>query len=264
MLRWGLAKGLDKISWLNSYHKTEKEVLDAIKTLAVQKENTMVARVALNEMIQDRDEPNRSFGARIRDQAGVCKYLFQCTCRRDINYSTHTANQDMSLKGFFHFVERKEDGRRSANRLLESQSTENISQYRKNQRNHHKDLADNKSEPWNFCGKRDHGRNASSHIPKTNDPAYNTTCDYCDKKTPPCISMLKKDQGAQAAQATPMWWKQALLTAFAHLIRSRTIYTLVPLHLTTTSSRTWGSSGWGKPSLRSPGSICGTQGLPDT
>ena len=133
----------------------------------------------------------------------VCKYLLECTYGRDINYSTHIlrdtvirgladpeiqldllsdANQDMSLKEVFQFVEKKEAGRRSANRLLDSQSTISVSQYRKNQRNHHKDLADNKSEPCNCCRKRDHGRNASSNIRKTNFPAYNATCDYCDKK----------------------------------------------------------------------------------
>jgi len=38
-------------------YEAEAEVLAAIKTLVVREENTIVARVALNEMRQDCDEP---------------------------------------------------------------------------------------------------------------------------------------------------------------------------------------------------------------
>ena len=91
----------------------------------------MVAKVALNEIRQDRDEPIRSFGARIRGQAGVCKYLLECTCGRDINYSTHilrdiviwdladpeiqldllsNANQDMTLdRVATHFLKKNQE-----------------------------------------------------------------------------------------------------------------------------------------------------------
>ena len=53
---------------------TEEETLAAIKRLAVREENVMVARVALHHMKQDRDESVRAFAARLRGQAGVCKY----------------------------------------------------------------------------------------------------------------------------------------------------------------------------------------------
>ena len=55
--------------------KTEGEVLTAMRKLAVREENTMVARVTLHNMRQDRDEPVRAFGARLRGQAGVCKFM---------------------------------------------------------------------------------------------------------------------------------------------------------------------------------------------
>ena len=45
---------------------TEDQVLKAMKTLAIREENTMVARVTLHNMRQDRDEPVRAFGARLR------------------------------------------------------------------------------------------------------------------------------------------------------------------------------------------------------
>ena len=49
--------------------KTPKDLLAAIKKLAVW--CNMVARVTLQNMRQDRDEPIRNFRAR---QAGVCKF----------------------------------------------------------------------------------------------------------------------------------------------------------------------------------------------
>ncbi len=45
---------------------TEDEVFAAMRRLAVREENTMVARVALHNMRQDRDEPIRAYGARLR------------------------------------------------------------------------------------------------------------------------------------------------------------------------------------------------------
>ena len=59
--------------------KTEDEVLAAIKTLAVREENVMVARVTLHNMKQDRGEPIRAYGARLRGQANVCRFTQQCT-----------------------------------------------------------------------------------------------------------------------------------------------------------------------------------------
>ena len=57
---------------------TEKEILAAIKSLAVTAENTKVARVALSRMTQDRTEPIRAFVARLRGQAEVCRFLKKC------------------------------------------------------------------------------------------------------------------------------------------------------------------------------------------
>ena len=59
-------------------HKTAAEVMEAIKKLAVRGENTMVAQVQLHNMCQDWDETIRSFGARLRGQAGICKFLVTC------------------------------------------------------------------------------------------------------------------------------------------------------------------------------------------
>ena len=65
--------------------KSETDVLAAIRLLAVRDENTMVARVTLHNM---RQEPIRNFGARLRGQAGVCKFFMQCPgCSKDVNYT---------------------------------------------------------------------------------------------------------------------------------------------------------------------------------
>ena len=57
---------------------TEKELLAAIKSLAVTAENTKVARVTLSRMTQERTEPTRAFAARLRGQAEVCRFLKKC------------------------------------------------------------------------------------------------------------------------------------------------------------------------------------------
>ena len=47
-------------------NRTEEALLRNIKSLAVRQENVMVARVQLQNMCQDRDEPVRAFAARLR------------------------------------------------------------------------------------------------------------------------------------------------------------------------------------------------------
>ena len=128
--------------------KTEDEVFVAMKRLAVREENTMVARVALHNMRQDRDEPIRAFGARLRGQAGVCKFTQECTgCAASVNYTDAIlrdvlyrgiadseiqmdllgdANQEMSLEQTLRFVEAKEAGKRSASRLLLPQAADSM------------------------------------------------------------------------------------------------------------------------------------------
>ena len=51
--------------------KTEDDILGAMRALAVREENKTVARETLNAMRQDREEPIRAFGARLRGQASI-------------------------------------------------------------------------------------------------------------------------------------------------------------------------------------------------
>lgn len=184
--------------------KTEVEVLTAIRTLAVREENTMVARVSLHSMTQDRDETIRSFVARLRGQANVCKYFVQCTgCERDVNYTESILrdvvtrglydhdiqldllgdkNQDMTLEQIIQFVEAKEAGKRSASRLLDTQSAAAASSsYRRTKSQKDSYKHEDKSDVCGYCGKKGHGKFALPKTRKKECPAYGHSCKHCGR-----------------------------------------------------------------------------------
>ena len=137
---------LARIPWQNKCHrkrqsattpgmlatKTQDQVLEAIKKLAVREENAIVARVQLSDMKQDRDETIRNFGARLRGQASVCKFIRASpSCSTEVKYTDNILrdvliwgladneihvqldllgdkNQDISLEEVFQFVEAKD------------------------------------------------------------------------------------------------------------------------------------------------------------
>jgi hypothetical protein len=183
----------------------ETTVLANIKTLAVRQENVMVARVQLQQMMQDRDEPVRAYAARVRGHASICLFTAGCTqCNTEVDYSDimvrdsiirgledndirldilSEANQNMSLEEVLKLVEAKESGKRSASRLLGTGNTTitaaTSSSYRRSkqqQRGH----TQNRSVPdtlCGYCGKRGHGQNRHERVSKC--PAYNHTCAKC-------------------------------------------------------------------------------------
>ena len=98
----------------------------------------MVARLHLQQMRQDRDEPARTFSARLKGQASVCQYNINCECGCQLSYSDQMvrdtlvvgladddirldvfgqANQEMSLDETIRFIEAKESGKRSTGRM---------------------------------------------------------------------------------------------------------------------------------------------------
>ena len=94
-----LRKDLTRTAGGTLSNRTEDDVLAAMKLLAVREENTMVARVALYEMRQDNEEGIRSFGARIRGQANVCKFIIPCpSCNEDVCY-TNDILRDVLTRG---------------------------------------------------------------------------------------------------------------------------------------------------------------------
>ena len=60
-----LRKDLKKNASSSLTNKSMDEEMAAIKKLAVREENTMVARVQLHNMCQDRDETIHSFGTQL-------------------------------------------------------------------------------------------------------------------------------------------------------------------------------------------------------
>ena len=104
----------------------------------------MVARVQLHHMRHDHNETIRSFGARLCGQAGVRKFLIRCPgCNTDVNYTENILcdvltrrgladseiqldllgykNQDMTQEEVCQFIEAKEAGKRSVERLKNRQ-----------------------------------------------------------------------------------------------------------------------------------------------
>ena len=108
----------------------------------MRKESLIVARVKLQHIRQDRDEPVRAFTARLRGQAGVFSCSIKCpsdTCRSSVDYSDimirdalvrglndeeilldimGESRQELSLEDTLSYVEAKESGKRSASRLV--------------------------------------------------------------------------------------------------------------------------------------------------
>ncbi len=172
----------------------EDAVFGAMRRLAVSEENTMVARVTLHNMRQDRAEPIRAYGDRLRGQASVCKYTKQCTgCDTNVDYTEAILrdvlcrglddteiqmdllgdeNQDMTWEQVLKFVEAKEAGKRSASRLLLPQATDAVagSSYKKQKRPSTRGPSKDQ-DTCTYCGTKGHGRNPPTRLRRTECPA---------------------------------------------------------------------------------------------
>ena len=208
--------------------KPENEVMKAMRKLAVREENTMVARFTLHQMAQDADEPVRNFGARIKGQANVCSYSTECpSCAHNIDYTDEILrdvlvrgladteiqlqllgdkNQDMTLEEMFKFVESKESGKRSVDKLTQALGANAMrnSSYSKGKSDRLKNpvIQDpperrrhNADDVCSYCGKKGHGKKATLATRKTACPAYATKCTKCGKNnhyTSLCLSSVPK------------------------------------------------------------------------
>ena len=63
------------------------DVMKAMKALAVVPVALGVARAELLAMCQLRDEPFRSFAARVRGKAETCSYTVKCSCKLDVDFT---------------------------------------------------------------------------------------------------------------------------------------------------------------------------------
>ena len=189
---------------------SETTLLEHIKCLAVRKENILVARVELHHMQQDRDEPIRTFTARLRGQAGTCQFQIKCKCTPSTNVDygdtmvrdalvhgladeeirldlLSQADETISLEDTVKFIEAKESGKRSAGRLAADGGTSTTiaassSAYRRNQRATLRGQKQDTSHegPCTHCGKTGHGGRREERIKQC--PAYGHKCTKCDKR----------------------------------------------------------------------------------
>ena len=150
-----LRKDLTRAAGGSLTTKSEEEVLQRIMSLAVRQENVMVARVELHDMKQDQDEAIRSFAARVKGHANICKFVTDCpSCNTPVNFTNEILkdvivkgildcdiqldllsdhNQNMSLEEILRYVEAKESGKRSATKIFQNvqAATTNRSKYQK-------------------------------------------------------------------------------------------------------------------------------------
>ena len=204
--------------------KSEQELLDSIRQLAVREESPMVARAELHSMIQGHDEAVRVFGARVRGQANVCKYTIKCkNCSHDVNYTDHmirdvisqgladkeiqlellgSDNQTPSLEETLLFIEKKESGKRSANRLsgqipLQTATAASSSYRKKKQENSKPDASPHQyNDKCSYCGQLGHGKKAPMRIRRKSCPAFNHICEKCKIKSH-YASMCRSEKSAE-------------------------------------------------------------------
>ena len=144
----------------NIENESEEEALEKIKQMSVKSESIIVAQVNHMKCIQGRDEPVRSFYARLKGQANVCDY----TVKHTINGTEHTVSFEdkilrqilatniadneiqtellsqlnlnktpMTANEMVNFIEAKENGKKSSMSLNNIQSSNAItSSYKKN------------------------------------------------------------------------------------------------------------------------------------
>lgn len=217
-----LRRDLTRFSGGSLSTKTEADVLTAMRSLAVREENLMVARLQLHNMVQDHDEPVRTFAARLRGQAAVCKFSVSCPrdgCEKTVSYQDEVirdtlarglADRDiqldllgaqgqtqMSLEKTIQFIEAKEAGKRSAQTLGQSQGVAAArSQYRRAKassggQERRVPAADagrlqgsttGPADLCQYCRRTGHGVKASAAVRAVSCPAYRSQCRHCRRR----------------------------------------------------------------------------------
>lgn len=205
-----LRKDVHRTNGASLASKPEAEILQAIKRLAIRHENVIVARMTLHGMRQDRDEPIRTFAARVHGQADVCQLTETCTaCQAEVSYKKSVIrdvltqgmadhdtrldligdrNQNMTLEEVISFIESKETGKRENSRLsgshtLDTTSTAAVkSQYKKSQAG---DQYNSRRPPTQelciYCGLSGHGSKAPFRIRQAKCKAVGHKCSLCKR-----------------------------------------------------------------------------------
>ena len=175
---------------------TEKEVLEAIKTLAVKKESVIVAQVNHFKIRQERDEPIPKYFARLKGQASICDYTVKFKTddnrehtvsyedkvlrqimaanmadpeiQRDLLSRLNNSENEMTADEMVKYIEGKENGKESVSKLSNLHSTNALhSTYKKSTRPPTKTYSQaakplhttqqNSQERCSYCGTHGHG-----------------------------------------------------------------------------------------------------------
>lgn len=75
-----------------------EQLLETMRSLAVIPVATSVSRTELLQLRQERDEPFRSFAARVRGKAETCEFSSKCECGKNVDYTPHMS-RDVLLNG---------------------------------------------------------------------------------------------------------------------------------------------------------------------
>ena len=223
-----LRRDLTRFSGGSLSNESEKTVLAAMRSLAVREENLMVARVQLHNMVQDHDEPVRTFAARLRGQAAVCKFSVPCPadgCPQVVRYEDEVIRDtlarglgdrdiqldllgaqgqtQMSLEETIRFVEAREAGKRSAQTLGQSHGAAAArSQYRRAKTVPQQRKPPDTADICQYCGRSGHGVKAPVSVRAASCPAYRSQCRHCRRRghfTDACLQ--RKAAGISTADA---------------------------------------------------------------
>jgi hypothetical protein len=86
-----LSAGLTQVCMYDRIEKsttTPRELLDAIKRLAIRKHNILISQVQFLSMGQKREEPRLSYSARLGGKASLCKFMVAChDCEAEVSYT---------------------------------------------------------------------------------------------------------------------------------------------------------------------------------
>ena len=201
-----LGDELDNFHGAQLDQKNEEELMAEMRKLAVVTQNNLVNIMKLRSIVQDRDEPVKSFMARLKGIAEVCKLTVKCPCNpgvqvsyadkeiyhclvkgladMDIRNQVMGEVQEMDLDALVKYVEAKESGRK-AGRYLDSGEAEvnKITGYRVSQREQQlagRETVDNEVK-CKFCGRKGHGGSPNFEVKKEKCIAFDKKCITCGK-----------------------------------------------------------------------------------
>ena len=201
-----LSEDLENLYGSELDNKTEEQLLTMMRQLAVVAQNHLVNMMRLRALVQDSDESVRSYLARLKGAASVCKLTVMCTC--DPSTSVSYADKEilhcllngladkeirkqvlgklevMSLDDTVKFIEAKESGRQAGAFLDGGEvATNKITSYKKNLKDQvvtdrvGADMSEEKK--CRYCGKKGHG--AAPTLVKKREvcPAFDRKCNTC-------------------------------------------------------------------------------------